>query len=94
MCPSVNRVYAETRALLTIDQQSVTNDLDLREGVTRVIGDRLRAPPPSGSNVDYVETVFVASIIQTTLRVVLPQKRRKSRRAWGGRCNGVTVRDR
>ena len=42
-----------------------------------MIGDHLRAFPPSGSNVDEVETTFTTAILQTAERVAPP-------RGWWG----------
>ena len=47
-----------------------------------MIGDHLRAFPPSGSSVDDVETAFTAAILQTAERVAPPRAPRLPARGW------------
>ena len=49
-----------------------------------MIGDPLRAFPPSGSSVDDVETAFTTAILQTTERVAPPRATRLPGREWRG----------
>ena len=47
-----------------------------------MIGDRLRAFPPSGSTVDDVETSFTTAILRTAEQVAPPRAPRLPRRGW------------
>ena len=59
-------------------------DPHLRQQVATVIGDHLRAFPPSGSSVDDVETAFTTAILQTAERVGPPRATRLPGRRWRG----------
>ena len=65
-----------------IDRRRLTNDPHLRQQVATVIGDHLRAFPPSGSSVNDVETVFTTAIPQTAKRVAPPRASRLPGRGW------------
>ena len=52
--------------------------------VAAVIGDNLRAFPPSGSSVDDVETAFTTAILQTAERVAPPRAPRLPGWGWKG----------
>ena len=56
----------------------------LRQKVATVIGDHLRAFPPSGSSVDDAETAFTTAILQTAERVVPPRASTLPAREWRG----------
>ena len=49
-----------------------------------MIGDHLRAFPPSGSSVDDVETAFTTAILQTAERVAPPRAPKLPGRGWRG----------
>ena len=49
-----------------------------------MIGDHLRAFPPSGSSVDHVETAFLTAILQAAERVAPPRAPRRPGRGWKG----------
>ena len=53
-----NRPVREAKGPPPIDRRRLTNDPHLREEVATVVGDHLRAFPPSDSNVDDVETAL------------------------------------
>ena len=65
------------------DRRRLTNDPHLRQEVATVIGDHLRAFPPSGSSVD-VETAFTTDILQTTERVGPLRAPKLPGRGWRG----------
>ena len=67
-----------------IDRRRLTTYPHLRQEVATVIGDHLNAFPPSGSNVDDVETVFTIAILQTAERVAPPRPPRRPARGWRG----------
>ena len=67
-----------------IDQRRLTNDPHLRQEAATVIGDHLKAVPPSGSGVDDVETAFATAILQTAKLVSPPQERRLPGPGWRG----------
>ena len=49
-----------------------------------MIGDHLRAFPPSGSSVDDAETALTTAILQTAERVAPPRAPRMPGRGWRG----------
>ena len=79
-----NRPVREARGPPPIDRRRLTNDTHLHQGVATVIGDHLRAFPPSGSSVDDMEPSFTAAILQTTERVAPPRAPRRPGRGWRG----------
>ena len=79
-----NRPVKETKGPPPIDKGCLTTDPHLRQEVATVIGDHLRAFPPSGSSVDDVETAFTIAILQTAERVAPPRAPRLPTRGWRG----------
>ena len=64
-----NRPVREAKGPPPIDRRRLTTNPHLRQEAATVIGDHLRAFPPSGSSVDDVETAFTTAILQTSERV-------------------------
>ena len=58
-----NRPVREVKGPPPIDRRRLTTDSHLCQQVATVIGDHLRAFPPSGSSVDGVETAFTTAIL-------------------------------
>ena len=79
-----NRPGREAKGPPSIDRRRLTTDPHLRQEVATVIGDRLRAFPPSGSSVDDMETAFTTAILQTAERVAPPRVPRLPARGWRG----------
>ena len=79
-----NRPVREVKGPPPIDRRRLTTDPHLRQEVATVIGDHLRAFPPSGSSVDDVETAFTTAILQTAERVAPPRAPRLPARGWRG----------
>ena len=79
-----NRPAREAKEPPPIDRRRLTNDPHLRQEVAIVIGDHLRAFPPSGSTVYYVETAFTTAMLQTAERVAPPRAPRLPGRGWRG----------
>ena len=79
-----NRPVREAKGPPPIDRRRLTTDLHLRQQVATVIGDHLRAFPPSGTSVDHVETAFTTAILQTAERVAPPRATRLPGRGWRG----------
>ena len=72
-----------------IDRRRLTNDPYLRQEIATVIGDHLRAVPPSGSSVD-VEAAFAIAVLQTAELAAPPQERRLPWRGWRGDAQSET----
>ena len=79
-----NRPVRDAKGPPPIGRRQLTTDPHLRQEVAEVIGDHLRAFPPSGSSVDGVDTAFTTAILQKTERVVPPQAPRLPGRGWRG----------
>ena len=79
-----NRPVREAKGPPPIDRRRLTNDPHLRQEVATVIGDHLRAFPPSGIGVDDVKTAFTRAILQTPERVAPPRAPRLPGRGWSG----------
>ena len=79
-----NRPVREAKRPPVIDRRGLTTDPLLRQEVATVIGDYLRAFPPSGSSVDDVETASTTAILQTAERVAPPRAPRLPARGWRG----------
>ena len=79
-----NRPVREAKGPPPFDRRRLTNGPHLRQEVASVIGDHLRAFPPSGSSVDDVETAFTTAILQTAERVAPPRAPRVPGRGWRG----------
>ena len=79
-----NRPVREAKEPPSIDRRQLTTDPHLREKVATVIGDRLRAFPPSGSSVHDVESAFTTAILQTAERVASPRAPRLPGRGLRG----------
>ena len=79
-----NRPARKVKGPPPIDRRRLTNDFYLHQEVATVIGDHLRAFPPSGSSGDDVETTFTTAILQTTERVAPPRAPRLPGRGWRG----------
>ena len=79
-----NRPVREAKGPPSIDRRRLTNDPHLRQEVAIVIGDRLRAFPPSGSSVDDVETAFTTATQQTAERVMPTRAPRRPGRGLRG----------
>ena len=79
-----NRPVREAKGRPPIDRRRLTNDPHLRQEVATVIGDHLKAFPPSGSSVDDVETAFTTAILQTAEQVAPPRTPRLPARGWRG----------
>ena len=79
-----SRPVRETKGPPPINRRRLTTDPHLRQKVSTVIGDYLRALPPSGSSVDDVETAFKTVILPTAERVAPPRAPRLPGRGWRG----------
>ena len=79
-----SRPVREAKVSPPIDRRLLTNGPHLRQEVSTVIGDHLRAFTLSGSSVDDVETAFTTAILQTVERVALPRAPRLPGRGWRG----------
>ena len=79
-----NRPELEGKSPPPIDRQRLTTDPHLRQEVATVIGDHLRAFPPSGSSIDDVKTAFTKAILQTAERVAPPRAPRLPGQGWRG----------
>ena len=79
-----NRPVREAKGPPLIDRRRLTTDPHLRQQVTTVIGDHIRAFPSSGSSVDDVETAFTTDILQTAELVASPRATRLPGRGWKG----------
>ena len=79
-----NRPVREAKGPPPIDRRRLTTNPHLRQEVATVIGDHLRAFPPSGSSVDDVETAFTTAKQQTSERVAPPRAPRLPGRGWRG----------
>ena len=67
-----NRPVREAKGPPPIDRRRLTTDPHLRQEVATVMGDHLRAFPPSGNSGGDIETTFTTAILQTTQRVSPP----------------------
>ena len=67
-----------------IDRRRLANDPYLRQEVATMIGNPLRAVPPSGSRVNDVETVFATATLPITGLVSPPRERRLPGWGWMG----------
>ena len=83
-CFARNRPVREAKGPPPIDRRRLTTDPHLLQELVTVIGDHLRAFPPSGSSVDDVETAFTTAILQTAERVAPPRAPRLPARGWRG----------
>ena len=79
-----NRPVREAKGPPPIDRRRLTTDPHLRQEVATVIGDHLRAFPPSVSSVNDVETAFTTAILQTAERVAPPRAPRLPALGWRG----------
>ena len=79
-----NRPLREAKRPPPIDRRRSTTGPHLRQQVATVIGDHLRAFPPSGSSVDDLETAFTTAILQTAGQVAPPRATRLPGRGWRG----------
>ena len=77
-----NRPVREAKGPPPIDRRGLTTDPFLRQEVATVIGDHLRAFPPSDSSVDVVETASTTAILQTAERVAPARAPRLPARGW------------
>ena len=78
------RPVREAKGPPPIDRRRLATYPYLRQEVATVIGDHLRAFPPSGSSVNDVETVFMTAILQTAEQVAPPRAPRLPGRGWRG----------
>ena len=69
-----NRSVKMAKGPPPIDRRRLTNEPHLRQEETTVIGDHLRAFPPSDSSGDDVETAFTTAMLQTAARVAPPRE--------------------
>ena len=69
---------------LPLNRRRLMTDPHLREEVATAIGARLRAIPPSGNNVDEVETSFATATLQVAETLVPCQDRTVPGRGWRG----------
>ena len=79
-----NRPVREAKEPPPIDQRRLTTDPHLRQEVAKMIGDHLRAFPPSSSSFGDVETALTIAILQTAERIALPRAPKLPGRGWRG----------
>ena len=79
-----NRPVSEAKGPPPIDRRRLTTGIHLSQEVATLIGDHLRAFPPSGRSVDDIDTVFTTAILQTAERVAPPRAPRLPGRGWRG----------